>query len=387
VKEQMPMTASSLTPGDPLASVWPGRTAWRLGRHGRALGTWLGCLLPVALGVYAAPRWLAAWAAAPVSVLLASLVLASWIVCAPFLAAADAQRLVARRRAAASAPTVAGRLAANRVAVLGSGAVLCFALAALLAPLLAPYDPSQIGDLGRASFRPPCSTHWLGTDQFGRDVLSRLLFGARISLAIAVLAATLAVALGTLVGLLAGYRGGRVDGVLMRGVDLLLAFPRLFLVLLVAALVHPSAGLTIVVLGLTGWMSTARLVRAQVRSVRHGTFVEAARALGLPDWRIVRQHVLPQVTAPVLVSATIMLGQTILAESALSFLGLGVQVPTPSWGQMVDEGRRVFPAVWWVSLFPGLAITATVVGYNMLGDALRDELDPRWRQRGRGWIP
>ena len=167
-------------------------------------------------------------------------------------------------------------------------------------------------------------------------MLSRLLYGARVSLAIAALAAGLAVALGTSIGLLAGYRGGRVDGILMRGVDLCMAFPRLFLVLLLAGLLQPSAGLTVVVLGLTGWMSTARLVRAQVQSVRHGTFVEAARALGSPGGRIVREHVLPHVATPVLVSATLMLGQTILAESALSFLGLGVQVPTPSWGQIVD---------------------------------------------------
>ena len=372
---------------DPQASAWPGRTAWRLGRRGRAVAQGLACALPVALAIVAVPRLAAARVAPPLDVLLSTLVLLAWLVMAPLAARRDARRLLRAAGGDSSCRSIVTRLAANRVAALGGAAVMVFVLAALLAPLLAPYDPNQLGDLATASYRPPGAAHWLGTDQFGRDVLSRLLYGARISLAIAALAASLAAAVGTGVGLVAGYCGGRLDGILMRGLDLWMAFPRLFLVLLIAGLLRPSATLTILVLGLTGWMSTARLVRAQVRSVRHGSFVEAARALGLPGWRVVRQHVLPHVAAPVLVSSTLMLGQTILAESALSFLGLGVQVPTPSWGQMVDEGRRVFPAVWWVSLFPGLAITGTVVGYNMLGDALRDELDPRWRERGRGWIP
>jgi peptide/nickel transport system permease protein len=282
----------------------------------------------------------------------------------------------------AAFPSLGGRRL--RGARFGLALVIAFALLALLAPLLAPYDPLRLGGLGAAAFRPPDTAHWFGTDAFGRDVFSRTLFGARISLAIGVLTAALAVGIGTLVGLAAGWSGSRTDAVLMRAVDLLLAFPRLFIVLLLAGLLHPSASLVVLVLGLTGWMQTARLVRSQVRSVRHGAYVEAARALGLSTARILGRHVLPNVASPILVSATIMVGQTILMESALSFLGLGVQVPTPSWGQMIDEGRREFPAVWWVSLFPGLAITLTVIGYNLLGDALRDVFDPRWRADGGG---
>jgi peptide/nickel transport system permease protein len=265
--------------------------------------------------------------------------------------------------------------------VIGAVLVLGFVLAALLAPWLTAYDPIALGDLQSASYRPPSAEHWLGTDQFGRDVMARILYGARVSLGIAFLAAALGVGIGTCVGLVSGYCGGVVDGVLMRATDLWMAFPRLFLVLLVAGLLRPSTALLIVLLGVTGWMSTARLVRAQVASLRHGGWVEAARALGFGTGRILARHVLPNVAAPVLVSATLMLGNTILAESALSFLGLGVQVPAPSWGSMVEEGRKVFPAVWWVSVFPGIAITLTVVGYNLLGDALRDTLDPRWRAR------
>lgn len=267
----------------------------------------------------------------------------------------------------------------------GLALVVVFVVLALLAPLIAPYDPLRLGELGTSAYRAPDATHWFGTDAFGRDVLSRTLWGARISLAIGVLTAALAVTIGTIVGLVAGWRGGLADAVLMRAVDMLLAFPRIFLVLLLAGLTRPSATLVVLVLGCTGWMTTARLVRAQVRGLRNGGWVESARALGLPGARIVLQHVLPNVAAPILVSATLMVGQTILVESGLSFLGLGVQVPTPSWGQMIDEGRRVFPDVWWVSLFPGVAITLTVVGWNLLGDALRDALDPRW-VGGRGWM-
>jgi peptide/nickel transport system permease protein len=328
-------------------------------------------------------RFVAALASPRPDALLAAAVLAALLVAGPLVAARDARSL-------ADGVPWAGwpvRLAANRAAALGLVLIGSFVVAALLAPLLAPYDPLQIGDLRTASFRPPGAGHWLGTDQFGRDVLSRTIYGARISLWIALLAAALAVGIGSVVGLVAGYVGGRTDGLLMRGVDVLLAFPRLFLVLLLAGLLRPSAELVVVALGLTGWMTTARLVRTQVRALRGGGWVEAARALGLPTRRILHRHVLPNVAAPILVSATLMVGQTILAESALSFLGIGVQVPTPSWGQMIDDGRKVFPEVWWVSIFPGLAITLTVVGYNLLGDALRDELDPRWRARGRGWIP
>jgi peptide/nickel transport system permease protein len=367
----------------PPVRAWPVLAAWRLHRPGRAVAQLVALALPlVVLGLV--HRRAAVLLGSPHGDgITALVVLAALVVALPLSTVYDAARLVHGGRP----PGWTERLTRNRSAAIGITIVVVFALVALLAPLLAPYDPLQIGDLSTAAYRPPGLDHWLGTDQFGRDVLSRTLYGARISLWIGLLAATLAVGVGTGVGLAAGYTGGRTDGMLMRGVDVLLAFPRLFLVLLLAGLLRPSAGLVVVALGLTGWMTTARLVRAQVRSLRGGGWVEAAQALGIPTARILGRHVLPNVAAPILVSATLMVGQTILTESALSFLGLGVQVPTPSWGQMIDEGRKVFPQVWWVSLFPGIAITLTVVGYNLLGDALRDELDPRWRARGRGWLP
>lgn len=271
------------------------------------------------------------------------------------------------------------RLLRTRTARMGVVIVVGFALAAALAPVLTSHHPAAIGDLSTTASRPPSREHWLGTDAFGRDSWSRLLYGARVSLAIGFSTAVLAVAIGTTVGLVAGYHGGRIEALLMRIVDLMIAFPRLFLVLLMVALVGPSIVLVILVLALTGWMSTARLVRAHVWSLRNADFVLAAVALGLPLRRVLWRHVLPNVSAPIIVSATLMIGQTILIESGLSFLGFGVQVPTPSWGAMIDEGRRAFPGSWWVSVFPGIAITLTVVGYNLLGDALRDALDPRLR--------
>jgi len=283
-----------------------------------------------------------------------------------------AQAWTRDRVPAAGATARLWRLRAARAAI---AVVVVFALIGLLAPVLARFDPTAIGTTSSAT--APGPDHWFGTDAFGRDVWSRFVHGARLSLVIGATTAVLAVGIGTAVGTLAGFVGGGVDAVLMRGVDAVMAFPRLFLVLLVVGWLRPSIGLTILVLALTGWMHTARLVRAEVRAVRGATYVRAAEVLGLPLRSILVRHVLPNALAPVLVSASAMVGQTILAESALSFLGLGVPLPTPSWGAMVDEGRRAFPNAWWVSVFPGVAITLTVLGWNLLGDALHDALDPR----------
>ncbi len=262
----------------------------------------------------------------------------------------------------------------QRAARVGGAIVALAWLAALFAPLLSPYDPNAFE---RMELVPPGSAHWFGTDEIGRDVLSRLLFGARSSLAVGWLAVALAISIGTAVGLVAGWGGGVVDAIAMRLVDLLLAFPRLFLALLIIAFWGPSAWLVTVVLGLTGWMATARLVRAQVLGLRDQEFIVAARALGMPIRRLLWRHLLPQCTGTIVVAATLMLGNTILAESALSFLGLGVQVPDASWGGMLNEARGVWRSAWWLALFPGILITGTVIAHNVMGDGLRDWLDPR----------
>ncbi|UCF06313.1 MAG: ABC transporter permease [bacterium] len=269
------------------------------------------------------------------------------------------------------------RFRKNRLAMTGAVIVVALYLAAILAPLIAPHDPIEHGEVPRMRYLSPGSAHPLGTDKFGRDVLSRIIYGSRISLTISFLAVAISVVLGSLVGAAAGYFGGIVDSVIMRFVDALMAIPRLFLLLTCIALFSRSVWLIILLLGATGWMATARLVRGQVLSLREQDFVKAAEALGAGGRRIVLRHLLPNTLTVVIVAATLRIGGIILTEAALSFLGLGVQPPTPSWGQMIFEGREVLLGAWWVSTFPGLAIVVTVIGYNLLGDGLRDAFDPK----------
>jgi peptide/nickel transport system permease protein len=276
---------------------------------------------------------------------------------------------------------IAGRhFKKNRLAMAGLAVMIVLYLITLLTPLIAPFDPAAQGDIITSRYLPPSAAHWLGTDKFGRDILSRTLYGARISLSIGFVAVGISITLGTLIGALSGYFGGWVDGVLMRFTDMMLAFPRLVLLIVVIAVFEsPSIWLVVVVLGLTGWMGTSRIVRGEVLSLREREFVQAARALGMGDLRIILKHVVPNTMAPVIVSATLGIGLTILTEASLSFLGLGVQPPTPSWGNMVADGRDALTEAWWIATFPGLAIVLTVVAFNLLGDGLRDALDPRLR--------
>jgi peptide/nickel transport system permease protein len=266
----------------------------------------------------------------------------------------------------------------NRLAVAGGVVVALLAAAALLAPALAPYDPTAY-DV-KQILLAPSPIHWFGTDQLGRDVLSRMLFGARISMAVGFISVGIAVLLGTLIGTTAAYYGGRVDEILMRFVDLMLNFPRFFLLLTLIALLRPSIWVIMAVIGFTGWMGLARLVRGEILSLREREFVQGARALGAPDARIMFRHILPNALVPVLVSATLGVAAAILTESGLSFLGLGVQPPTPSWGNILIDGKANIEIAWWLSVFPGLAILVTVLAYNLLGEGLRDALDPRLRQ-------
>ena len=267
------------------------------------------------------------------------------------------------------------RFRTNRLAVIGCLAVIFLFIIALLAPHLTPYHPDAI-DAYRVLL-PPSASHWFGTDELGRDVLTRVIFGAQISLLVGFVAAGIAVLIGTLIGLLSGYYGGWLDSLLMRFVDIMLCFPTIFLILAVIAILEPSIWYIMIIIGLTGWMGLARLVRAETLSIRERDYILAARAIGASDLRIMARHILPNVMAPILVSATLGVGGAILIESALSFLGIGVQPPTPSWGNILTAGKEYIEFAWWLSLFPGFAILLTVLAYNLLGEGIRDALDPR----------
>lgn len=262
---------------------------------------------------------------------------------------------------------------------LGLFLVATVSVLAVLAPYIAPFDPDAIQlDAGLSHvFQPPSWEHWMGTDALGRDVFSRMLHGARISLWVGFVSVGLASCIGVALGLLAGYYGKLVDEGIMRVVDIMLCFPSFFLILAVIAFLEPNLANIMVIIGLTSWMGITRLVRAETLTLRERDFIAAARLAGTKPGLILLRHILPNALAPVLVSATLGIAGAILTESSLSFLGLGVQPPMASWGNMLLEGKQALGIAWWLSLFPGFAILLTALGYNLLGESLRDILDPR----------
>jgi peptide/nickel transport system permease protein len=267
------------------------------------------------------------------------------------------------------------RFRTNRFAICGATVVAGLFILSFLAPYLTPYAPDDLD--AYHVLLPPTGAHWLGTDELGRDVLTRIIYGARISLKVGFVSVGIAAVIGTVAGLFAGYYGGWIDQLLMRFVDIMLCFPTFFLMLAVIAMLEPSIWYIMIIIGLTGWMGVARLVRAEVLSLRERDFILAARAIGASDLRIIFVHILPNALSPVIVTATLGVAGAILTESALSFLGIGVQPPVPSWGNMLTAGKDYLEFAWWLSLFPGLAILVTVIAYNLVGEGLRDALDPR----------
>ncbi len=270
-----------------------------------------------------------------------------------------------------------GRLLRGHLAKVGLLVIATLVVAAVLAPALAPYDPTE--QRLERMLQPPGGQHLLGTDDLGRDILSRVLYGARVSLLVGVLAVGISLLAGVSLGLVAGYRGGWVDDVTMRVMDGLLAFPALVLALAITAALGPSLRNAMIAIGIVGIPGFARLVRGQVLSLRAQEYVEAARAAGLADGRIVVRHILPGTLAPIIVHASLRVAFAVLAEAGLSFLGLGTQPPTPSWGSMLNTGREYLEMAPWLSVAPGAAIFVTTLSFNFLGDGLRDALDPRLR--------
>jgi peptide/nickel transport system permease protein len=267
------------------------------------------------------------------------------------------------------------RLLRQRGAVLGLAILAALVLMALAAPWLSPRDPIKTSP--REALQAPGPRFLLGSDQYGRDVASRALHGARLSLTVGLISVSIAVGFGTPVGLMSGYYGGRIDGFVMRVVDVLLAFPGILLALAIVSVLSPGLNNVMIAVGLSAVPNYARLVRASVLSAREQLYVEAARALGSRDLSIVSRYILPNVVAPLIVTGTLGLGTAILSAAALSFLGLGSQPPQPEWGRMLSEGRDYLREAWWISTVPGLGIMLTVLAMNLLGDGLRDVLDPR----------
>jgi peptide/nickel transport system permease protein len=272
----------------------------------------------------------------------------------------------------------------NQLACGGAVVVGILIAIAVCAPALAPWDPNK-PDMKKILTRPSAK-HWLGTDQIGRDVLSRLLHGSRISLAVGFVSVGIATLIGILLGAAAGYNGGVVDATIMRLVDLMLVFPRFFLLLAVLAFLKPSIWTIMTVIGLTGWMGVTRLVRAEFLALREREFVIWSESIGAGALRVIFRHILPNAMAPVLVAMTLGIPAAILTESGLSFLGLGVQPPYATWGNILNDGKDLITYAWWLTLYPGLAILITVLSYNLVGEGIRDALDPRLRQSGVGRV-
>ncbi len=275
-------------------------------------------------------------------------------------------------------------LSRNRLALVGGVIVLFLAALAILTPALAPWDPNR-PDVKKI-LDPPSRTHLLGTDQLGRDVFSRMLYGSRVSLAVGFVSVGIAAAIGIVLGSLAGYNGGMVNGFVMRLVDLMLVFPRFFLLLAVLAFLTPSIWTIMAVIGLTGWMGVTRLVRAEFLSLKEREFVVWSQNVGATGFRVIWRHILPNALAPVLVAMTLGIPAAILTESGLSFLGIGVPPPHATWGNILNEGKETIEIGWWLSVYPGLAILVTVLSYNLLGEGIRDALDPRLRQAGGRFV-
>lgn len=269
------------------------------------------------------------------------------------------------------------RFKENNLAVISLYVICFFYMIAILAPFLATHDPSAIDNVLETRYQSPSWEHPFGTDEYGRDLYSRALYGARVSLSVGLLAVLIAITIGTLYGSVAGYFGGIIDNLMMRFVDIFIAFPTFFLLLMLVGVFEASIVAMILILGLTSWPGTARFIRGEVLSLKEKQFTESARAIGLPHRTIILRHLIPNGISPVLVSAAMMVSSMIYSEAGLSFLGIGIRPPTPTWGNMMSQGRDALLVAWWVALFPGGVLATTMLSFNLLADGLRDAFDPK----------
>ncbi|MBI4585743.1 MAG: ABC transporter permease [Planctomycetes bacterium] len=316
-------------------------------------------------------------AASALLILLAAAIFYSWISCRR-LAKSSGH---AKRESQGLWAVAWRQFKKNRLATTGASILIALYLIAIFCPLITAYDPTEQGHLVKERLLKPSLDHLLGTDRFSRDVFSRILHGSRISLLVGFLAVGISITIGTVYGAVAGYFGRWIDSILMRFVDMMLSFPTLILIITIVAISKSqSIWLIIAVIGLTSWMGVARLVRGEILLLKELDFFQASRALGAGAFRLIFRHLLPNAMTPIIVAATLRVGSTILLEASLSYLGLGVQPPTPSWGNIIYDTKENIFTEWWMPLSAGLAITITVVGYNLLGDGLRDALDPKMRR-------
>jgi peptide/nickel transport system permease protein len=359
----------------------PGLGHMSLGRRGRGIRITSFTLIVVLLMAWRWDLFFGAFSTPFLDRWVASIFLILLLVGAVWYSRWDVRRILRdgeRSRPGKSPWKVAmRRFRENRLAVYSIYIILFFYGAALLAPILAPYDPAAIPDVMTNRYLPPSWTHLFGTDEFGRDLFSRALYGARISLSVGLLAMLIAKTIGTIYGAVSAYFGGIVDGIMMRILDVWIAFPTFYLMLMLVGVFEANILVLVLILGLTAWPGTARFIRGEILSLKNQQFTEAARAIGLPAHQIILKHLIPSALSPVLVTAALAVAGMIGAEAGLSFLGLGIRPPTPSWGNMVAAGKDNLLNAWWVAFFPGGLLTLTLISFSLLADGLRDALDPK----------
>ncbi len=367
----------------------PGAGHLAAGRRARGLNLLAFAMAMAAIPLYRSQAFLDSLASSAIDDWIASRFLIVALVGSVVASVLDTRRLVARERSKGERGTKSrsvlrialGRFRANGLALAALYVIVALCLVGILAPILAPYDPAAIDDVMKTRYLGPSWDHLFGTDEFGRDLFSRAVYGARVSLSVGLLAVVIAVTFGTVYGAVAGYYGGVLDSLLMRIVDVILAFPTFFLMLMLVGVFEANLVFLVLIMGFTSWTGTARVIRGEILSLREREFIEGARAIDLSNRLIIFRHLIPNAMTPVLVSAAMMVGGMITAEAGLSFLGIGIRPPTPSWGNMIGAGQDAMLVAWWMALFPGLLLGISVLSFNLLADGIRDALDPKTLMR------